>query len=167
MGYQTKNDILAKWDTPERRQEAKEIGAIRKDITTAYKYLTDALARYRKDKTKAKSKKAAQENPGAELEGYTSLEQIRDDYGWEIITEEKMYRLMELWELRETQAKKDTVYHDRVTDMLEKAAAALGEEYQDKLFDYEQRQAAIEREAEAVARENNERTWQREHGQRL
>lgn len=77
-----------------------------------------------------------------------------------------MDRLLELWDAREESAKKGAtdVYRDRVTDMLEKAARCLGDEYRDQLFDYQQRQAVKEREAEAVARENNDRTRQRELG---
>ena len=164
MAYQTKQDILDKWETPESRQEAREIQAIKKDISAARGAIQDALARYRKQKLRAKSKKAAMENPFAELEEYTSREDIQYAYGFDYITQDQMYRLMDLWDLREESTGKDGQYSDRVTEMLERAMRGVGDQFLDKLYDYDQRMRIREREAEQVARENNERTWQREHG---
>ena len=161
MGLTTKKEVMEKWETNESRMEATQMAAIRKDIKTAKSYIADALARYRKAKLKAKSKKKAGEDPFAELAEYESRQQIQDAYGWDFITEAKMDRLLELWDLREQGAKEDGVYHDRVTEMLERAMRGVGDEFADVLFDYDQRRRAMEREAEAVARENNERTWQR------
>lgn len=162
MSYTTKNDILAKWETKESKAEAREIADIRKDIATARAYVSDALDRYKKAKLRLKSKKQAQEDPFADLAPYTRREQIRDDYGWEIITEKEMDRLMALWDLREKGQSQDGVYRDRVTDMLERAMNSIGDEYQEHLFDYDQKRRQMEKEAETIARENNERTWQRE-----
>lgn len=164
MAYQTKQDILDKWETPESRQEAREIQAIKKDIATAQEAIQDALDRYRKAKLRAKSKKAAKEDPFAELEGYETREQIRDDYGWEIITEARMDRLMELWDLREAGGGQDEIYRDRVTEMLERAKRCVGDKFTEQLCDYARKVSLRGQEAEKVARENNERTWQREHG---
>lgn len=166
MGFTTKEEILKKWETTESRAEAKETAAIRKDIATARGYIEDALARYRKAKLKAKSKKKATEDPFAELADYRTRQSIQDDYGWGFITEARMDYLNDLWDAREKSKKKggDAVYRDRVTDMLERAVAIIGNEYEDALFEYDQKRRKMEREAETVARENNERTWQREHG---
>lgn len=164
MAYQTKQDILAKWETQESRQEAREIAALKKDIATAQASIQDALDRYRKQKLRAKSKKAAKEDPFAELTDYSSRQDIQDAYGWGIITEAEMDRLQELWDLRE-EGGKTGVYRDRVTDMLERALRSVGDEFSDQLCDYARRVSLRGKEAEKVARENNERTWQREHGQ--
>ena len=40
-----------------------------------------------------RSKKAATENPFADLEGYNSQKDIQDAYGWELISEAEMDRL--------------------------------------------------------------------------
>lgn len=163
MAYQTKQDILDKWETPESRQEAREIQAIKKDIETAQASIQDALDRYRKAKLRAKSKKAAKEDPFAELADYTSRQDIQDAYGWGIITEAQMDRLQELWDLRE-EGGQDGVYRDRVTEMLERAKRNVGDEFIEQLCDYARKVSLRGQEAEKVARENNERTWQREHG---
>ena len=162
-GIVTKEDVLDLWASNETRAKDREVAAIRKDIATARGYIQDALDRYKKAKLKAKSKKKAAEDPFAELEGYNSRKQIQDDYGWEFITEARMDRLLDLWDLREQGAtQKDGVYRDRVTEMLERALRGVGDEFQEQLFDYDMERRAREREAETVARENNERTWQRQ-----
>lgn len=165
MSFETKEDILAKWETPEIKAEAKEIAGIRKDIATARNHISDALARYRKAKLKARSKKQAQETPFAELEEYPTRESIRDAYGWELITEARMYHLFDLWDLREKCGKQETVYRDRVTNMLERAMNSLGDEFQEQLLEYDRKRKRIEQEAERIARENNERSWKRRYTQ--
>jgi len=165
MSFETKEDILAKWETPETKAEAKEIAGIRKDIATARTHISDALARYRKAKLKARSKKQAQEKPFAELEGYPTRESIRDEYGWDLITEARMYHLFDLWDLREKCGKQETVYRDRVTDMLERAMNLLGDEFQEQLLEYDIKRKRIEQEAERIARENNERSWKSRYAQ--
>ena len=168
MGYQSKEDILAKWEanaTTEDRLEALEAKQIRKDLETARAVIADGLARYKKKKLKARSKKAAQEDPFAELAGYESRQQIQDEYGWETITEARMDKLLALWDLREEsqRRKADDGFHDRVTDMLETAMWGLVDPYADFLAGFDEKQRQKERDAEKVARENNERTWEREH----
>lgn len=163
-GIVSKEDVLELWATDKTRAQDREMAAIHKDIQKATEYILDALARYRKTKTRAKSKKAATENPFAELEGYESREQIQDDYGWEFITEARMDRLLELWDLREQGGGKgDGLYRDRVTEMLEKAAATVGAEYAEQLAEYAMEKRKREQEAETIARENNQRTWARKY----
>lgn len=163
--YQTKKDLLTKWETAETKAEAREISKLRADISTAREFINDALARYRKKKLGAKSKKQAQENPFEDLKEYHSLRDIQDAYGWDIITEHEMDRLTKLWELREESGKQSTVYTDRVTEMLERAMRGIGDEYLDELMDYDTKVRHREQEAERLARENNERTWKRERGE--
>lgn len=163
-GIVTKEDVLEVWASDKTRAKDREIAAIRKDIQKATGCIQDALDRYRKTKTRARSKKAAAENPFAELEGYESRQQIQDAYGWEFITEARMDRLLELWDLREQSgAQDDGIYRDRVTEMLERAMNAVGAEYIDQLAEYDMAKREREREAEKVARENNQRTWQRKY----
>lgn len=162
--YQTKEDLLAKWETEETKAEAREIARLRKDISTASQFIADALARYRKKKIGAKSKKQATENPFEDLKEYRSLRDIQDAYGWDMITEREMDRLTKLWELREESGKQSTVYTDRVTEMLERAMRGIGNEYLDELMDYDMKVRQREQEAERIAKENNDRTWQREWG---
>lgn len=166
MSYCTTEDILKKWESPESRQEAREMADLRKDIMTATNAISDALARYRKTKLRSRSKKKAQEDPFAELANYESRQQIHDDYGWGFITEKRMDYLMELWDAREESKKAggSDVYRDRVTEMLERAMATVGADHMETLHDYDLRMRKIRQEAEQIARENNERTRQRELG---
>ena len=168
MAYQTADDIVKLWTSgDEAKEKAREIKSIQKDLDTAADVIRDGIERYRKKKLKARSKAAANsENPFAELDGYESKQQIQDDYGWDIITEARMDKLMELWDLREESKKQsaDSGYHDRVTELLEQALRGMGEDLWEQIFDYKEEQKKLRQEAEAVARENNERTWHREHG---
>jgi len=78
------------WRTWER-----EVKAIRKDIAAARKIIADGLARYKKKMLKARSLKQVEElSMFTELDGYSSKQEIQDAYGWEVITDEKMHRLL-------------------------------------------------------------------------
>ena len=134
------------------KDERYRIEQIKKDRDTARKYIKDALARYRKDKTRSRSKAKA-EDPFADLEQYSSREDIRDAYGWELITEKEMDRLIKLFDLRE-ESKNKTTLEDRVTEMLELAFRACGSEYDEEIMDYEKKRADQWHEAERIAREN-------------
>lgn len=151
----TAKAVIDFWDrhtTQEAKDERYRIEQIKKDRDTARKYLKDALARYRKDKTRSRSKAKA-ENPFSDLEQYSSREDIRDAFGWELISEKEMDRLMKLWDLRE-ESKNKTTLEDRVTEMLELAFRACGSEYDEEIQDYEKRRADQWHEAERIAREN-------------
>ena len=167
MAYTTKDEILSKWENVDTRAEAQEIAAIRKDIQTAVHFLTDANARYRKQKLRSRSKAKAEEDPFAELALYRSERDIQDAYGWELISEAEYDRLAQLWQLREKQKSKDGKYHDRVTDMIDAAIAHIGDAYAEQLRDHDDRQRKKEREAERIAQENNQRAFERENGMRL
>lgn len=163
---QTKDDILKIFKanaSSDYMEEEREIKAIKKDIGEASAIIKDGIARYRKKKLRARSKAAATENPFAELEGYESKRQIQDDYGWGLITENRMYKLWDLWDLREESKSKEE-YTDRVIEMLELARRCLMDPYFDKIEAFEQKERDMAAEAEKVARENNEREWNRKHG---
>ena len=151
----TAEAVMEHWDknsTKEQKDERYRIEQIKTDRDTARKYIKDALARYRKDKTRSRSKAKA-EDPFADLEPYSSREDIRDAFGWEIITEKEMDRLIKLWDLRE-ESKNKTTLEDRVTEMLELAFRACGSEYDEEILDYEKKRADQWHEAERIAREN-------------
>lgn len=155
----TEKDVLDFWDshlTIKDKMERDEIEAIRKDIATARKYIQDALARYRKDKTRSRSKAKAAD-PFADLEGYNIRQDIQDAFGWEFITEAEMDRLLALWDLREASKNKKQL-EDRVTEMLEIAARSLSQSYDDKLYDWDKKQEQRRKAARQIAAENLERT---------
>lgn len=80
-------------------------------------------------------------DPFAELEGWESLEQIQEAYGYGEITSDRRDKLTDLWEAREAaqrKGKKDGKYHDLVTDMLARAIHSVGIEYADEIAAYEE-----------------------------
>lgn len=83
----------------------------------------------------------AEADPFAELEGWESLEQIQEAYGYGEITSDRRDKLTDLWEARETaqrKGKKYGKYHDLVTDMLARAIHSVGNEYADEIAAYEE-----------------------------
>lgn len=83
----------------------------------------------------------AEADPFAELEGWESLDQIQEAYGYGEITSDRRDKLTDLWEARETaqrKGKKDGKYHDLVTDMLARAIHSVGIEYADEIAAYEE-----------------------------
>lgn len=167
MSYQTAEDILKKWElTKEQKAEATEVAEIKKAIVAARAAIHDAKTRYIKQRLRSRSKKQASEDPFEELKDYETREQIRDAYGWEIITEAKMDRLMELWDAREESRKKtgNTAFEDHVTRMLDTAWAAVGEEHRDRIAAFDLQMKQREETADRIAKENNERTRQRKAG---
>ena len=98
MSFTTAQEILSLWaknETPEARRERLEIKALRRDLETAQEGIQEAIARYRKVKLRARSKKQANSpDVFAELDAYSSQEDIRTAYGYEMISESEMDRLM-------------------------------------------------------------------------
>lgn len=138
-------------DNKKLDEQLDELEALEANLRKASELIAGAVIRYRKEKLKKKSlKAAAEEDEFAELNDYTSRENIRDCYGYEMITEAEMDRLFYLWDLREEQKqkKKSTVYEDEITKMLHQAANAMEEKYRDRKEELEQ----IRFEAEQVAR---------------
>lgn len=166
MNLTTKEEILAFWrqhESVEAKMERKEAEALKKDIQTAQTAIKDAIARYRKVKLRARSKaKANGESPFRELEDYSSIEDIRNAYGYEMISEEEMERLMALWELREQADRKSGPYADRVTEMLELASQAIWKAYGEKVIQYDEKICAMSKEAGRIAEENFQRDLRRE-----
>lgn len=155
MELYTAEEIINFWDnnaTKEQKAERYEIEAIQKDIETARKYIKDALARYRKDKTKSRSRAKA-EDPFVDLKEYTSREDIHEAFGWGLISEKELDRLWHLWDLRE-KSKNKAVLEDRVTELLETAARGVGSKYDEKVMDYLDKRTKMWKEAEKIAREN-------------
>lgn len=156
MELYTTDEVMDFWDanaTKEQKEERREIEQIRKDTDTARKYLREALARYRKDKTKSRSKAKASSDPFADLADYRSKVDIQDAYGWELISEAEMDRLCRLWDLRE-KSKNKAQLEDRVTEIMERAINAAGKDYIEQLLEYDAKRSKMRREAERVAREN-------------
>lgn len=92
--------------------------------------IQDAKARYIKDKTRARSKKAAEEKDALikaprfkVLDDYEKFDDIQDAYGWDCISESERDRLEALWEEREAIKNKtvDGIYTDEVTEALREA----------------------------------------------
>lgn len=138
-------------DNKKLDEQLDELEELEANLRKASELIAGAVIRYRKEKLKKKSLKAAEEEDEfAELNDYTSRENIRDCYGYEMITEAEMDRLFYLWDLREEQKTKakNTVYEDEITKMLHQAANAMEEMYRDRKEDLEQ----VRWEAEQVAR---------------
>ena len=79
-----------------------------KAINRAQSLINDAKKRYIKEKTRARSKKAAEEREAVlkssrfkDIEIYDRREDILDAYGWGIISMEECDRLEALWDERE------------------------------------------------------------------
>lgn len=158
MKPKTKSELMAEWASqPRRLKKEREVKAIRKAMDDARAVMQDGLTRYVKKKTKARSMAKAEADPFAELEGWESMEQIQDAYGYGEITADKRDRLLDLWEARETAQNSrkagDSKYHDLVTEMLETAIRRVGNEYADMLFEYDQQRREAEKQCEQLAME--------------
>ena len=139
-----------------------ELEQLRANMKKAGELITSAVIRYRKEKLKKKSLKQAEEDDlFAELEDFTSRENIRDCYGYDMITEKEMERLFYLWDLREEQRqkKKTTAYEDAVTKMLHQAANAVEDIYRDRKEELEEIEdkalAEARRKAQAINESRN------------
>jgi len=156
------NKFTPSADYQEKEHEAK---AIRKDIATARDIISDGILRYKKKMLRARSKKQADDLSIFEaLEGYTSREQIRNDYGWELISESEMHRRMHLWEMREQYVKESGRFSDRVTQMLGHAAACCGEEFIEELEEFDAMQRQREADIARIERDNRENDYKRSQG---
>ncbi len=150
------------FDYQEKKREAK---SIQKDILTARGIIGNGILRYKKKRLRARSKKEAEDLSVFDiLDGYDYKEQIRDDYGWDLITETEMQKRMHLWDMREQYVKKSGQFSDRVTQILERAANCCGEEFLEVLEKFN----AIKRRREAdiarIERENRDNDYKRSKG---
>lgn len=124
----------------------------KRSVNRAIRLIDDALDRYRKEKTRAKSRKATRDKETALasprykcLEDYDRYEDIAEYYGCGGITSSERDRLEELWEEREEIRNKavDGIYEDEVTKLLKKAI--------DAIYDSEENTIALELDLEAKA----------------
>lgn len=157
MKPKTKSELMAEWASqPGRLKREREVKAIRKAMDDARAVMQDGLNRYVKKKTKARSMAKAEADPFAELEGWESMEQIQDAYGYGEITADRRDKLTDLWEAREAarnSRKSADKYHDLVTEMLEVTIRRCGEEYDEMLFEYRHERREAEKQCEQLAME--------------
>ena len=142
---------IMRHDNKKLDEALDELEQLRADLRKAGELITSAVIRYRKEKLKKKSlKKAEEDDAFAELNDYTSREDIRNCYGYDMITENEMNRLFYMWDLREEQRQKKNreVYEDEVTKMLFYASNAIEDKYRDRKEELEE----IEYKAMAEAR---------------
>lgn len=76
MSKTTKEEVLQMLQGQDFRDQKREIRTLQKDIATARGIIADGIARYIKQRLRLRSKKAAEENPFADLEGYNSKKDI-------------------------------------------------------------------------------------------
>lgn len=164
MARDTKEEIMQLLQGKNFKSQKREIQALQKDIATARGIIADGQARYIKQRLRLRSKKAATDDPFADLSGYNSKKDIQEAYGWEIISEAEMDRLNALWDAREASLSADGKYEDRVTRMLEKALSSIADEYIDCLMDFQELERRMEADAERIAKENRQRNWERAYG---
>lgn len=101
-----KGSMFKAWEaTTEQQKKAHEMQAIYKAQETARQAIQEAMNRYIKKKTRARSVAKAEADPFAELEGWESLEQIQEAYGYGEITSDRRDKLTDLWEAREAPGK--------------------------------------------------------------
>lgn len=91
MSMVTKQEILEFWkkhETPEAKEERREVEALKKDLRIAQDSIQDAIARYRKAKLRARSKaKASSEDIFSPSGGVFFPDRhprrlwLRDDFG--------------------------------------------------------------------------------------
>jgi len=157
----TAEDVLKvmRHDSKKLDEAMDELDELNADLRKVSELITSAVIRYRKEKLKKKSlKKAEDENAFAELDDYTTRENIRDCYGYDMITEAEMDRLFYLWDLREEQRrkKKSEVYEDQVTKMLQQGLNAIEDKYRDRKEELEEIRYKAEAEAGRRAQAINE-----------
>ena len=147
-------------DFGEIEKSAKEKMMARNKAASA---IEDALARYIKTKTRAKSRKAALEKDAAinsqrfaKLSTYEHREDIQEDYGWGFITESERDKLEELWDERENikASSVDGVYSDLTTQCLEKAKLYVLGLFEDEISDYDDTKRAWDKQLAQFEEEN-------------
>lgn len=113
-------------------EESKKMAeTLVKGRNRAMSLIDDAVARYVKEKTRARSKKAAMERDAALssprfncLAEYERRSDIVEAYGWDSISASECDRLEALWDEREAiqkQTDDNGQYHDAVTQALHEA----------------------------------------------
>ncbi len=141
----TINDLISadKIILPQTAEEAEK--TLKEKIQARNKaqaLINDAKARYIKEKTRARSKKAAEEKDAIlnsprfdKLKEYDRREDIQECYGWDMIDEAERDKLEALWDEREAIRNKtvDGIYNDLVTDALFEAIKAIVDLWEDEI----------------------------------
>lgn len=127
----------------EQAEEAEQIVTEKVKARNKAQFLiNDAKCRYVKEKTRARSKKAAEEKDMIlnsprfdKLKDYERREDIQDAYGYDIISETERDKLEELWDEREQIKNKteDGIYTDLVTKALNEAWIFLADIWEDEI----------------------------------
>lgn len=149
-------ELIMAEDAEKAKKTAKEK---QEAINRAQRLILDARARYVKEKTRARSKKAAEEREAIlqsprfkVLEQFDRFEDIQESYGWDYITEDERDRYEELWEEREelrNHTDNNGIYVDLVTKALAEAETAVLNLWEEEID-----------EAEALVRKFNEQRKQ-------
>ena len=155
-----------RWEDLEKNK--KECAEIRKDCSTARGIISDALTRYIKKKCGARNKKQAEDMAlmFKDLEDYRNEDDIRDAYGCDCITEKEMDRLIELWRKREKYVNESGKFQDRVTDLVQRAMNAIGEEYIDFLTETEAAEAIAKARETEILKENARFEYEKRYGRK-
>lgn len=139
------------------KEEQKEVIALEKDILKARSLIRDAMARYKKTKLKARSKKQAEniEEMFGELKLYNFDErELLDAYGYGCISEKEYERLRERLRLYQEFISENGKFKDRITDMLEYALISIEDPYRSRIEAYNEMKAAVDKsKKEALERE--------------
>lgn len=159
-------------DIKEMEEKEKQAKEYQKAINRASSLIDDARARYIKEKTRARSKKAAMEKDAAlkaprfdVLKDYDRFEDIQEAYGCDCFGEAERDRLEDLWKEREEIQNKteDGFYSDLVTKALHEAWVYIQDLWIDEIdaaaimrHDWEKEKAQAEEEYKRVERERNE-----------
>ena len=145
-------------DNKKLDEQLNELEELEANLKKASELITGAVIRYRTLPGGSRVCICEQEDEFAELADFPTRESIRDLYGWDMITEAEMDRLMYLWDLREEQKrkKKDGAYEDEVTKMLHTAANAMEDKYRDRKEELEEVRWKAEQEAQRRAKTIND-----------
>ena len=166
--FETGEEIIMPEDVEKLEKQAK---AYQEAINRATHIIRDAKARYIKEKTRAKSKKAAMERDEAlqsprfkVLDQYDRFEDIQESYGWDFITEAERDRLEALWEEREEIRNHtgDTgIYTDLVTRALGEAETYILELWFEEIQEAEIKRKEFNKQRERAEEEYKE--WKRKN----
>ena len=147
------------------KDQLRELEILRADIRKAREYISKCKQRYMKDKLKKKTLAAVnEEDPWKDLEEYPTRGSIQDAYGFDMITEEEMDRLNELWDMREEQREKNRgkpEYEDNITIMLDWAMNHLEGAFKSKMEELEETEAIVRQDVRQIVNKHNEQVRQR------
>lgn len=150
-------------------EQEKQAEKLKKDINAAALIIKDGLARYKKSKLKARSKKQAEDSRAmfAELDEYSSIDEIHDLYGYDEISEKEYDRLRGLWELREKYANTKMEFEDGVTKLLDNAVKFIESLFVDELLEIDDALWLRKKEQEEIGKKLREERQQYEREQYL